>query len=206
MKEHSPHVPSLENRGEDPVTPQMQAAELHDYLVEKIGHRWQLATWEARYTARIKKYGLEACKIAVDGFASQRWWMENKSADAPECIFRSDKSLERFLAAGMALPQHKPNEEELKKAAATRERREKIRAMLMRDPEVHQRFLRKIAPLRGIVSVPVWDEFIAPLLVVRKRNGVIELYHETMAPFVQEHYAERIGEKLGAKVKIVGDI
>jgi hypothetical protein len=184
-----------------------EAAELHEYLIAKVGHRWRLETWGKHYAARIRKYGLEACKIAVDGFTSQRWWMENKSQDAPECICRSDKSLERFLAAGMMLPEHRAeNREKQEKAAQIRARKAKIRAILMRDLDVHKRFLRKISPLREEISEASWDAFIAPLLVVGKRDGVLELYHEDSAVWVQEHFAEKIGDALGAKVRIVGDI
>jgi hypothetical protein len=183
-----------------------EAAELHEYLKGKLGHNWRLETWRTKYEARLKKYGLEKCKVAVDGFASQKWWVENKSQDAPDCIFRSDKSFERFQAAGMKLPE---NKEETKQRAREetdkRARMAETRARLEKEnKELNARLHRKIDRLRDEISEAGWSAFIRPLLYVRMEEKAVVLFHEK-AGWVEAHYAKRIEVALGVKVKVVSE-
>jgi hypothetical protein len=183
-----------------------QAAELHEYLVKKMGHNWRLATWEKKYEARLRVYGLEKCKVAVDGFASIKWWVENKSQDAPDCIFRSDKSFERFFAAGMKLPEHsetnrKREREEVERRRITVE----VKRQLEANTELTARMQEKLEPMREELHRYSFQAFIEPLMFVRMEKGIAILFHENAA-WVQEYYGERIAEKLGVKVKVVNSL
>lgn len=198
----------MQNRNESPAPDNAveNAKQLHEYLVKKLGHQWRLSTWEKKYLARIRIYGLEACLIAADGFCSMKWYVENHGQDAPDLIYRSDKQLEKFLAVGMKLPEHSPEaRERQEKASAKRERQAWIRKHLTRDMGIHERFFKKLSPLKEIVNEQTWETWINPLLVVGMQNGVLLLYHE-QADWVQEHYSAKIGEIIGARVRVVDNI
>jgi len=161
-----------------------QAADLHEYLIKNIGHNWRLSTWEKKYLARLRTYGFDKCIIAVDGFKSLKWWMTNKSQDAPDCIFRSDKSFERFCAAGMALPEHdetyleqKRKDEELQFKLA------EYRATLGKDNAVIAviaRMFKKLEPLKEEINEVSWNVFLAPLLFVKydRSSKTLTLFSE----------------------------
>lgn len=182
----------------------MESAELHEYLRGKLGHNWRLETWRKKYEARLRVYGLEKCRIAVDGFCSIRWWVENKSQDAPDCIFRSDKSFERFLAAGLKLPEH--SEESRKRAHEEAERKrlaEDVRERIEQEQAVMNSRMRvKLAELEDEISDAAYRTFIDPLLYVKYEAGVCTLYHENAA-WVNDHYRVQIERTLGVRVKVV---
>jgi len=179
------------------------AADLHEYLVKTIGHNWRLKTWEEKYSARLRTYGPEKCRIAIDGFRSMKWWMDNKSQDAPDCIFRSDKSFERFLAAGMALPQHdRAVREREEKEAERTSRLSEIRERLERTNAAQtDRMRRKLLPLREEINDHSWNTFIAPLLFVDYTHGMVIIFSEN-AEWVRDHYIVRIERVLGVPVKV----
>lgn len=180
-----------------------QAEELHRLLMEKLGHRWRLETWRKKYEARLRVYGAEKCRIAVDGFCSMPWYVQEQGHNAPDLIFRSDRAFERFLAAGEKLPTH--SDQWAEKAEKEQERRERMaqtRAELeRRNRGLTERFHRRIAPLRIELNSMSWDAFIRDLLVVEARKDAVVLFSEN-AGWVQEHYADRIGEALGGGVKV----
>lgn len=183
------------------------AADLHEYLVKTIGHNWRLKTWEKKYIARLRTYGPEKCRVAIDGFRSIKWWMDNKSADAPDCIFRSDKSFERFLAAGMALPEHDRTIREREQNESKRvSRRAETRVFLERTTGKRTaQMLQKLAPLKEQINTHSWDAFMAPLLYVDVKNGTVIIFSDD-ALWVRDHYADRIAATLGHPVQIVDDL
>lgn len=184
-----------------------QAVTVHEHLKKRLGHAWRLETWRKKYEARLRVYGLEKCLIAIDGFSSQRWWRENKSQDAPECIFRSDKSLERFLAAGMKLPEHseKKMEQErmdTERAARMRETRNRLK---WQTREQTARMHQKLASLREEINTHSWEALISPLLFVAYEKGVVIIFSED-AQWIEDHYLVAIERALGVKVRIVSEI
>lgn len=182
------------------------AGQIHAYLMEKLGHKWRFETWRKKYEARLRVYGAEKCRIAIDGFRSRTWWVANHGHNAPDLIFRSDRSFERFLAMGLNLPQHSDEEREKRATAATqRNRTAKYRAVLEeKNADLTRRFHAKIAGLKDELQENTWRLFIEPILYVRYEAGVIILFSED-AGWVQETYAARIERALGKKVKIVSE-
>lgn len=181
-----------------------QAADVHAYLVEKIGHKWRLSTWKKQYLIRLKKYSFEQCIIAIDGFRSMQWWMDHKSQDAPDCIFRSDKSFERFLAAGATLPEHR--QDTARVSNEREERLKSIRTRLEAENAVHTaRMKKKLEILRTDINENSWMTFIDPLLFITYQNGSIILFSEESS-WVQNHYADKIAGALNAPVVVVDDI
>jgi hypothetical protein len=184
-----------------------QAADLHEYLVQKIGHDWRLSTWEKKYIARLRTYGFEKCIIAIDGFHSLKWWMDNKSQDAPDCIFRSDKSFERFLATGMTfLAQNDKARLEKMKREELASKHAEIRERLTRaNASLTTRMHRALATLRDEINEHSWIAFIAPLLFVSYDHGKVIIFSEN-ASWITEHYADRIAVALGAPVIITSEL
>ncbi len=183
-----------------------QVADLHEYLVKTIGHKWRLATWKKNYIARLRTYGFDKAIIAIDGFHSMKWWMDMKSQDAPDCIFRSDKAFERFLASGMALSQHDQAARKLDRKESERTSiLAEIRARLECDNAAQTvRMHEKLAPLREEMNENSWTTFIAPLLYVKFERGTVIIFSEA-ALWVNDHYADRIAATLGAPVKITSE-
>jgi hypothetical protein len=166
-----------------------QCLDLHDYLLARTGRAWKFATWKHRYRPRVEKYGLDACKKAVDGFVSDEWCMREKIADAPDYIFRSDKQLEKFMARVQEQrPQAEP-EREQRKAVET-DRITAYRARLERE-QARALALFRDRLIKARDDIPIsehsWTAFIAPLLVVDASNGRLILYHE-QAQWVSDHY------------------
>jgi hypothetical protein len=186
-----------------------QAADLHNYLVERIGHNWRLKTWEKKYLARLRTYDYKKCIIAIDGFVSLKWWMVNKSQDAPDCIFRSDKSFERFLAAGMMLPDHSETVRENKRKVDERKSiLAEYRARLENDDYVMRitaRMFQKLKPLKEELNEHSWNVFIAPLRFVKHDNGTVILFSEDSL-WVQDHFVDRIAAALNCNVKVVSEL
>jgi len=182
------------------------AGQIHAYLMLRLGHKWRFETWRKKYEARLRVYGAEKCRIAVDGFCSGTWWVANHGHNAPDLIFRSDRSFERFLAMGLKLPRHSEEEREKRAtAAAQRDRRTEYRRELeAKNAELTRRFHAKIAGLKDELQENTWEMFIAPLLYVGYEDGVVVLFHET-AGWVQDCYSGKIERGLGKKVKIVSE-
>lgn len=187
--------------------PESDIAAIHEYLVRRLGHNWRLETWRDKYAQRLKKYGLSECKTAVDGFCSMKWFIEFKSQDGPDLIFRSDKQFEKFLAAGKKAK--KSECEKLQTSFEDQERREKLEVIRKdleeKNGELTARFQRKIEVIKDDINEQSWKVFIAPLLFVKKEGGAVVLFHED-AEFVQEHYGARIEKMLGCKINIVSNI
>jgi hypothetical protein len=180
-----------------------EAARVHERLKERLGHCWRLETWEKKYQARIRVYGLEKCLIAVDGFVSQKWYVEEHSQDAPDLIFRSDKQLEKFLALGMKLPKHDQEVKEYqRKLDAQISEMEQTRARLEKEKAgPTARLQEKLGVLRDEVSEASRKAFIDPLLFVTYEKGVVILFHE-QAAWVEDHYRVAIERALGVPVRV----
>ncbi len=187
-----------------------QATEIHDYIVKEIGHNWRLPTWKKKYLARLKKYGFDKCILAIDGFRVQSWWMEHKSQDAPDVIFRSDKSFERFLVVGEKLrEQQETRDQKTRKEERETQDREthlsSIREKLERDnADLTARMQRKLETLRDQLQELSFSLYIAPLLYVSFIDGIITVFHEN-ASWVQEHYQPRLERVLGVPVVVTDD-
>lgn len=188
-----------------------EAAELHNHLRKWLGHNWRLETWQKKYEARIQKYGLERCKIAVDGFCSMNWWVQEKGTEAPEMIFRSDKFFERFLAAGEKLFRHLPETREReRKEAEKAARMAKTRARLeAKNADMTARMHRKFAELRDSGDLNIcdrsWTASLAPLLCVAYERGVLILFSED-AGWVMDNYLAQLERALGVRVRVVDEV
>ena len=179
-----------------------QCQELHDYLLSKLDHNWRLDTWKDKYKSRLRVYGLEKCKRAIDGFCHplSNWYMRNVSHKAPDLIFRSDKALETFLAKAPEIHEdnNQAEQDRIEKVTDYRKKLEKG------NRELTTRFFRKIrdAGLKDEINPHAWNCWIKPLLVVGMINGTVVLFHEQPS-WVQEHYAGKIEEAIGTQVRIV---
>ena len=184
-----------------------QAADLHEYMVRQIGHKWRLATWEKKYIARLRTYGIDKCLLAIDGFRSLKWWMEMKSQDAPDCIFRSDKSFERFLATGMTLLARNDSDRmEKLKRKELEAKNSAIREILSRsNASQNDRMHRALAPLKNEINDHSWKAFIEPLLFGSYDHGKVVIFSEN-ATWVKEHYVDRIAAVLRAPVVITSEL
>jgi len=179
-----------------------ECEELHRHLLKKLDHKWQLETWKDKYKARLRKYGLDKCKRAIDGFCypGNNWYVQNLSNRAPELIFRSNKALETFLAKAPEIQENDSQEkqENVERSADFRKKLEK------ENKELTARFHKKIrnSRLKEDINSLRWHCWIKPLLVVGMKDGVVVLFHEQPS-WVQEHYAGKISDVIGKPVKMV---
>ena len=185
MKRNQPSPPApspaeTSGRGVKDTGVSEAAVEIHGYLKARLGHGWRLETWRAKYEARVRRYGLDACKAAVDGFCSVKWYVDNQSQNAPDLIFRSDKQLEKFLALGMKLPEHAPEVRIRRKLVSKeKERARELRERLEREQSGPTARMRKrLEALREEISEAGYAAFIAPLVYVAYERGVVILFHE----------------------------
>jgi len=188
--------------------------ELHEYLVTKLGHQWRLATWEKKYFMRIREYGLEDCKTAVDGFCSIQWYVENLSHNAPDLIFRSGKQVEKFLAAGMKerealeeIKEHEWQEEVRKRKAEERAaKRAAFRAKLeLENAALTKRFHERIAPLYDELNEASLEVWIQPLLYVGMEGNTVVLFHD-YPDWVQKYYGELLAKTIGRPVRVINGV
>jgi len=181
-----------------------QCVELHEYIRARLNHDWHLETWIDKYRQRLAKYGLEACKLAVDGFCHPpgNWYMKEQAHNAPKLIFRSNKALETFLAR---IPRTEPDEIE-KKLAKKNDEMARVRAELeVRHAGLTRRFQERIKELEEEINPISWEALIKPLVFVGMKDDTVILFHE-QAGFVQEYYGEKIVGVLGKPVKIVNSV
>ena len=193
---------SLGDRGAEVNPAPTEPEEIHALLVEKLKHNWRFETWKKKYAARLRIYGLGKCKIAIEGFVSQKWYVDNQSHNAPDLIFRSDKQLEKFLALGMKL---QPSEDilRIKKENEDKDaKKAQFRAELeLKNKVLTARFHRKIAVLEEELNEMSWKVWIKPLLFVCMEGKTVVLFHE-YPEWVNEHYREKIETVIGAPVRI----
>ena len=184
-----------------------ECEQLHKYLIERLKHNWRQATWETKYAGRIRRYGLEDCRTAVDGFCSQLWYVEQHSQDAPDLIFRNDRQLEKFLAVGKKLRRVTESDEDRKaRADVLTEKQASIRERLGKEhPAAQYRLSKLLAPLEDEVAPHSWKVWIEPLRYAGKEGDAVVLYHEN-ASWVQEYYGVMISEALKRPVKIVSEV
>jgi len=179
--------------------------ELHEYLRSKLNRNWRLETWRDKYRARIRKYGLDACKRAVDGFCNSpnNWYVRTVPHRAPELIFRSDKAMETFLAMAPEPASGNPGgQSDINRRERFAEMRARIEA---ENADLTSRFHRRITGLKDRINVTSRAAFIEPLLVVGMDGGTVVLFHE-QASWVQDHYGLMIENEIDAPVKVVNEI
>lgn len=191
-----------DRREKKEIVLEKQSRELHEYLREKLGHNWRFDTWKDKYKARIRKYGLDTCKRAIDGFCYpyHNWYVRTLSHRAPELIFRSDKSLETFLAKAPEVQQTE-NKEQKEEQKRIEDYRKKLET---ENKGLTARFHRKIrnSELKENINALSWQSWIKPLLVVGMRDGFVVLFHESPS-WVQEYYSAQIQGVLGKPVRVV---
>lgn len=181
--------------------------QLHEYAIVRCGHNWRFDTWRKKYDARLRKYTLADCMLAVDGFVSMRWYMDHHSQDAVDLIFRSDGQLEKFLEVGRKLMTKVRIEKEYDQTAADRKQKHiSIRERLsLAHVAAQERLRKRLAPLQDQVAAVSWSVWIEPLLYVGLEEDAIILYHKN-ASWVQEHYGSMIATTLNRAVKIVSEV